>query len=90
MGNVGLVHARKVMHAAKDCAIKNLAKTHCEPSIKAGNRYHLQPNVPHSDVDRIVLDVSEKGGVPSPRGVSQCTFHTIENPGSDDRARDIT
>jgi hypothetical protein len=36
MGNVGLVHARKVMHAAKDCAINNLAKTRFEPSLKQG------------------------------------------------------
>ena len=39
--NVELIHVRKVMQAAKDYAINNLAKTRCEPSIKAGNRYHL-------------------------------------------------
>ena len=41
-GNAELIYARKVMHATKDCAVNNLAKTSYEPSIKAGNRYHLQ------------------------------------------------
>jgi hypothetical protein len=38
------------MHAAKDCAINNLAKSRFEPLIKAGDRYHLQQDEPCSDV----------------------------------------
>jgi len=30
------------------------------------------------------------GDVPSPRGVSQNAFHTIENPGSDECAKGVT
>jgi hypothetical protein len=33
-GNVELIHARKMMDAAADCAIKNLVKPCFEPSIK--------------------------------------------------------
>jgi hypothetical protein len=38
----------------------------------------------------MVLDASEEDSVPSARGVSQYTFHTIENLGSDERAKGIT
>ena len=33
--------------------------------------------------------VGEENNIPSPRGVSQNTFHAIKNPGGDERAKRI-